>query len=171
MTESLPETQDDGLISPTIDNDEEVLPPTTDEINDMIPVNLTEEEQQNFENLLTFGKKTALDEVFGHSVYLSTLTVEEELQIGLLVKPYLNTDAYYRAYKTAVVAASVKEIDGQPVYQPMSSHEDSNQIMRKKWDKVKTYYPIIVDSMYNCVTRLEEELGGLIEKISKKTSG
>jgi hypothetical protein len=170
VTESLPETLDDGLIAPTIDNDEEI-PPDAPEPDGLIPVELTEEEQQNFENILTFGKKTALDEVFGHSVYLSTLTVEEELQVGLLVKPYLNTDAYYRAYKTAVVAASVKEIDGQPLYQPMSAHEDSNSIMRKKWDKVKTYYPVIVDSMYNCVTKLEEELGGLIEKISRKTSG
>jgi len=170
VTESLPETQDDGLISPTIDDDEEITSPVT-EIDDLTPVHLTEDEQQNFESIITFGKKTAVDEVFGHSVFLSTLTVEEELQIGLLVKPYLNTDAYYRAYKTAVVAASVKEIDGQPVYQPMSAHEDSNQIMRKKWDKIKTFYPIIVDSMYNCVTRLEEELGGLIEKISRKTSG
>jgi hypothetical protein len=170
VTESLPETQDDGLISPTIDNDEEISPPAP-EVSDLIPVDLTEEEQQNFESIITFGKKTALDEVFGHSVYLSTLTVEEELQVGLLVKPYLNTDAYYRAYKTAVVAASVKEIDGQPLYTAMSPHEDTNQIMRKKWEKIKTYYPVVVDSMYNCVTRLEEELGGLIEKISRKTSG
>ena len=170
MTDSLPETQDDGLISPTIENDEEIPPPVP-ESDDLIPVDLTDEERDNFESIITFGKKTALDEVFGHSVYLSTLTVEEELQVGLLVKPYLNTDAYYRAYKTAVVAASVKEIDGQPVYTPLSPHEDANSIMRKKWDKVKTYYPVIVDSMYNCVTKLEEELGGLIEKISRKTSG
>jgi hypothetical protein len=170
MTESLPGSQDDGLISPTITDDEEILP-EAEPVSDMIPVELTPEEQQNFENLITFGKKTSMDTVFGHSVYISTLTVEEELQVGLLVKPYMNTDAYWRAYKTAVVAASVKEIDGQPVYQPMSPQEDSNHIMRQKWDKIKTYYPVIVDSMYNCVTKLEEELGPLIEKISKKTSG
>jgi len=171
MTESLPESQDDGLISPPILTDEEVPPPAPDLDNKFTPVELSPEEQQNFESLISFGKKEKLDEVFGHSIYISTLTVEEELQVGLLVKPYLNTDAYYRAYKTAVVAASVKEIDGQPIYTPMSPREDSNHIMRMKWDKIKTYYPIIVDSMYNCVTKLEEELGPLIEKIAKKTSG
>ncbi len=173
MTEphSLPESEDLGLVPPGIDDDQNVVPTPVDDSLFETVEKLTPEEQLNFESLITFGKKTATNTVFGHSVYLSTLNVEEELQVGLLVKPYLNTDAYTRAYKTAVVAASMKEIDGQPLYSPLSGKEDANYIMRKKWDKIKEYYPIIVDSMYNCVTQLEQELAPLIEKISKKTSG
>lgn len=173
MTEemhSLPEEEDLGLLAPSIKDDEQPVDDDDEDIFDNVD-ELSDEERDNFENLLTFGKKTSVKEVYGHSVYVSTLTVEEELQIGLLVKPYLNTDAYHRAYKTAVVAASVKEIDGQPIYHPLSEKEDSNHIMRKKWDKIKTYYPIIVDQMYNCVTELEQELIPLLSKIAQKTSG
>jgi hypothetical protein len=173
---SLPDPEDLGFTKPgenVVRTDTDPPEPAPEDPLDgqFEPVTLTDDERDNFETLLTFGKKTDTKQVLGHSVLIGTLTVDEELQIGLLVKPYMNTDAYQRAYKTAVVAASVKEIDGQPLYQSLSKDEDSNFVMRKKWEKIKSYYPVAVDMMYTAVLDMEKDLWPMLEKISKKMSG
>lgn len=173
---SLPDAEDLGFSRPgdntiVTDVDPQAFTDTSESHGLGEPVYLDDQERADFETLVTFGRKSLTADVWGHTVLVSTLTVEEELAIGLLVKPYRDSDAYHRAYKTAVVAASVVEIDGQPLYMPLSSHEDNHQIMRKKWEKVRSYYPPVVDQMYRAVTDLEAELFGLLEKLAKKTSG
>lgn len=153
--ESLPGLEDDNLGKP----------PT--KIEEMIPVDLSEEEEAIFEELLTVGKITKQIKIAGHRVHLSTLTVGLELQVGLLTKPFLNSDAYPRAYKTAVVVGSVEELDGQPVYSPLSPHEDLEHIMREKFARWIEYYPLIVDMIYSEVTKLEQELVPLRDKLLK----
>jgi hypothetical protein len=172
--EALPDSEDLGFAEPGKSipaSDTDATFTSDDDRFYSEPVYLDEEERANFETLVTFGKKSKQAQVWGHTILISTLTVEEELGIGLLVKPYMNSDAYTRAYKTAVVAASIHEIDGQPVYMPLSAKEDNNAILRKKWEKIKSYYPAVVDQMYRATTELEQELFSLLDKLAKKTSG
>lgn len=153
--ESLPEIENDGIKGP------ELKPESIE------PVELTKEEEVLFEELLTVGKLTKDVKIAGHKVHLSTLTVDLELQVGLLTKPYLNSDAYPRAFKTAVVAGSVEELDGQPVYSPLSAKEDAEYIMRRKFETWLEYYPVITDLIYSEVTKLEQELVPLRDKLVK----
>lgn len=154
---SLPEPDNEGLAPPPSHQNDQFLPPE----------DLTVEEESLFEDLITIGKIEKKIKFAGHHVYFSTLTVDRELQIGLLTKPYLNSDAYARAYKAAVVAGSVIELDGQPIYQPLSPHEDLETIMRKKFDIISAYYPVVVDLIYSKVMELEQELIPLVEKLGK----
>lgn len=127
---------------------------------------LTEEEQRMFTDALYIGRKEKDTKVCGHRVRLATLTVDEELQIALLIKPWLNTDGYQRAYKAAVVAASVREIDGEPVYQPMG-YEDAEGLVQRKFERVNKFYPFFVDQIYATFGELEQELIPLLEKLGK----
>lgn len=154
---SIPEPGDEGIAPPI----------SAPDLNFEPAQSLTEEEENLFEELLTVGKLEKQFRFAGHHVRLNTLTVDLELQIGLLTKPYLNSDAYTRAYKAAVVAGSVVELDGQPLYQPMSPHEGAEEIMRKKFNIMSEYYPIVVDMIYSKVMELEQQLIPLLEKLGK----
>lgn len=161
---SLPENEGNGFSSPRTQKENSSVPFSE-------PLELSRDEETAFEELLNIGKKTTTDTVFGHQVYLSTLTVEEELLVALLIKPYIGSDGYQRAYKAAVVAASVKEIDGQPVYQALSRDEDDSFVINKKFQKVTSYYPVVVDQMYQKVIELESGLRSLLEEKLGKTFG
>lgn len=161
---------DDAFAGKTILDppDEGIVPPS--KVPELVfdpPEDLTKDEENLFEELITVGKLTEIFSFAGHRVHLSTLTVGLELQIGLLTKPFLNSDAYPRAYKAAVVAGSVMELDGQPVYQPIGPHEDPEFIMRKKFEIWNGYYPITVDLIYSKVMELEQKLIPLVEKLKK----
>jgi len=147
--------------------DEGIDPPKVSELKFDPPEELSPEEEDLFEELLTVGKLEKTVKFAGHRIHLSTLTVDLELQIGLLTKPYLNSDAYPRAFKAAVVAGSVRELDGQPLYQALSPHEDSEFIMRKRFEVVIEYYPIFIDMVYSKVKELEQQLIPLVEKLGK----
>ena len=156
--ETVPEVGNEGMASP---NQVKNLGLET-------PIELTPEDELLFEELIMIGRRQKQVRVAGHHILLSTMNTDVELQIGLLTKEFMGSDAYARAYKAAVVAASVTEIDGRPVYQPLSpGEEDTTIIVRKKFERVREYYPIIVDMIYNHVMELEQELFPLVEKLKK----
>ncbi len=77
---------------------------------------LSEKDEVEFIEALCLGRRTDTFDVLGHQVEMSTLTIDEELQLALVVKPWEQTQGGTRAYKTAVVAAAVQSIDGKPIY-------------------------------------------------------
>lgn len=97
-------------------------------------------------NLLGFLNLGQLQEDFtvrGHTIVLRTLTMDEELEVGLLVKRYSETIDEGRALATALVAASIVSIDGKPlVLAPLGPNES---IVKKRFDYVRTtmYWPVI----------------------------
>lgn len=156
--ESVPEIGDEGMAPPS-----QIKNMGLDE-----PLELNAQDEFLFEELLLIGRREKQISVAGHRILLSTMNTDVELQIGLLTKEFMGSDAYARAYKASVVAASIKEIDGRPLYQPLSpGEEDTTTVVRKKFEKVREYYPIIVDMIYNRVMELEQELFPLVEKLKK----
>jgi hypothetical protein len=154
---TLPEVEDPTLLSPGSSSSMDLTP----------PVDLTSEENFQFENLLTIGKLEKLVKIAGHSFHIRTINGDEEVQAGLIIKPFVGSDGYPRAYKIAILAACVEEIDGRPVYSPLGPQEDRLMMMRKKFDIWKEYYPVIQDLVYREITKLEEELNPLVEKLGK----
>lgn len=132
-------------------------------------VELTDEDEEAFSNLLFVGKKEKMVHLAGHTILIQTLTTDVELQLGLLTKEFQGSDGYARAYKAAVVAASIKEIDGRPLYQPMSPDEsdDIAYVVRKKFEKTQKYYPVLLEMIYTQITEMEKELFPLVEKLKK----
>lgn len=93
-------------------------------------------------SLINAGRLTKEVLIGGNSVRLRTLTMDEELECGLLIKPYTDTPEEGRAYICAVVASAVESVNGESLVVVMSADESKQRkqfnYVRKNW-----YYPII----------------------------
>jgi hypothetical protein len=131
---------------------------------------LTEEESQDFSNLLTVGRVSKMIDILGHKVLIRTLSVAEDMAVGLLIKPYVGSNSFERAYKTAVVAAAVREIDSHPVVASLAASYDDMELIQAKFDKIKMYFPIVIDEIYKRFLKLEETLIPLAGRLGKTLS-
>lgn len=129
---------------------------------------LTEAEEDEVVDLVYAGRKETHFELFGRMIHLRTLTIEEELKVAEVTKPWLQTDGYPRAYRTAVVAAAIRTIDGKLLFNPLSE-SDFDQIVRKKFEKLLNYYPLGVDQIYARYYEMERELLVFVEKLGKSS--
>lgn len=141
----------------------------TEEVEQEDPVvELTDEERSLFRSLMTVGKRTKTLSVLDHSVFIETLNIDDELQVGLACREYEGTKAFARAYQLAVCAASIKEVDGIPLYQSLSDDVEPSEVFAKKIDKLKKYYPVVLYKIYRGVLELEQEFAELIDKLGKQ---
>jgi len=131
-------------------------------------VELTPGEEQKAIELIHVGRLERYVEVFGRTIQLRTLTIEEELKLSEITKHYLNTDGYARAYRTALVAAALRTIDGKLLFDPMSDVE-FEQIIAKKFEILIGYYPLAVDQIYLKYRDMELELIEIANKLGKSS--
>lgn len=129
---------------------------------------LTPEEEDETVDLINAGKKDVVFDLFNRRIHLRTLTIEEELKVSEITKQYLQTDGYPRAYRTAIVAAAIRTIDGELLFNPISE-ADFDQMIAKKFQKLLDYYPLAVDQIYARYRDLELELLALVEKLGKSS--
>lgn len=129
---------------------------------------LTEEEETEVVDLINAGRKERFPVIFGRKIHLRTLTIEEELKVSEITKQYLGSDGYPRAYRTAVVAAAIRTIDGQLLFNPISESE-FDQIIVEKFKKLLDYYPLAVDQIYAQYREMELELLALVENLGKSS--
>jgi hypothetical protein len=129
---------------------------------------LTPEESEMFKILVHVGRLTDTIKVFGHDIVISTISVDEDLQVGLLLKEYDGTAAFQRAYRTLVAAAAVRSIDGQPLITPLALSElDSSTKVKPKFEKMKEYFPPVIDEIYNGIMNLEKKIAPVLMKLGK----
>lgn len=148
--------------------DSVILPPqeNPDEDPDPDTVLLTKEESEEFLSALEIGRKVQTTLVCGRRVMMKTINTDDELIIGLLIKKWVGTDSYNRAYKTALMAACTVEIDGEPLTpRAISDEEDEEVIMTKKFEKCRRYYPFFVDAVYEEIIAMEQSMKPLLEKL------
>lgn len=129
---------------------------------------LTEEEEDEAVDLINAGRKEVHFVLFGRKIHLRTLTIDEELKVSEITKPFLQSDGYPRAYRTAVVAAAIRTIDGELLFNPISESE-FDRIIFKKFEKLLDYYPLAVDQIYARYRDLELELLSLVTKLGKSS--
>lgn len=129
---------------------------------------LEKEERDYFKNALVIGREEKTDYVFGHKIKVQTTSVAEELQASLLSDKYQQSSGYARAFRTAMVAAYIREIDDKPLYTPISS-EDADHIVQRKFDILQTYFPLFVDQVYEQMVKgVESDLAAKVkEKLGK----
>lgn len=165
---------DDGLLAPepVRPDEDELLEQRRAEIQaaadqaSIDPPALTSEEEAEVVDLLSAGRKERWPIVFGRRIHLRTLTMGEELKLAEITKPYIGTDAYARAYRAAVVAAAIRTIDGELLFNPISSSDFDNLIF-KKFEKMMDWYPLAVDQIFRVYREMELELLALVEKLGK----
>lgn len=132
------------------------------------PPELTDTEETEVVDLIHAGRKESWPVVFGRKIHLRTLTIEEELKVSEITKPYIGTDAYARSYRTAVVAAAIRTIDGELLFNPLSESEFEN-LIAEKFKKLLDWYPLGVDQVYARYRDMELELLALVEKLGKSS--
>lgn len=132
------------------------------------PPVLTNAEETEIVDLIYAGRKESWPVIFGRTLHLRTLTIEEELALAEITKPYIGTDAYARAYRTAVVAAAIRTIDGELLFNPLSESE-FDHIIEHKFKKLLDWYPLGVDQVFARYREMELELLAFVEKLGKSS--
>ncbi len=140
------------------------------EIVEEVEESFTDEESYDFRNYMTIGRISETVDILGHKVVLRTLSVEEDLAVGLLIKPFLGSNSYERAYRTAILAAAIRRIDNDMMPEPISEDDELMEIMRVRFDKVKKFYPIFLDEVYKRFTEMEKQLMPVVSRLGKISS-
>jgi len=135
------------------------LPQTDEETLTTFP----EEWKNEFEGLLYLGYlQKEVTSIPFHRFVIRTLTVNDKLEISLLVKPYLETIGYNRAYKSAIVAAGLVSVDGKELV-PTSKNTN---VLRQKYDYVTdNWYDVVIDFLYRELDQLEEQVIRVLQEL------
>jgi hypothetical protein len=128
---------------------------------------LTPEERADFTKLMTVGRRTKKVVVMDHPLTIQTLKTADEMRIGLYTKDYLETQGFSRAYQVGVCAAGIVEIDGGPVYVPLSEETSEDVVFAKTVEILGKYYPIVISQIYDAIIALEREFADLVIKLGK----
>lgn len=117
--------------------------------------------------LLFNGRLTDRVEYGGHTFGLRTLSIGEELRVTEIIKPYINNDlAQGRAYATAVVAASLTDVDGEPFGGiPLGPADDR---LPRRYDEVSDWNWVFIDQIYQKYLELEQRQAEAVEEVDKK---
>lgn len=123
-----------------------------------------EEWKDEFEGLLFLGHlQREITSIPMHKFVIRTLTVNDQLEVSLVAKPYLETIGYGRAYKSAIVAASLVEIDGRPFISP----KKNNNMVQQKFDYLtNNWHDIVVDTLYNEQQALENKVVIVLQELN-----
>lgn len=166
-----PRTKAEGVESP-----EEELPdrvrvgddePEEDDKPDAGNTELTEEERESFRNLMTVGRRTKTVTIFDHKVVLASLNVDDEVVIGQATKDFVGSQTFPRVWQSATVAAAIRSVDGEAWGQSLFSDAEPETRFMDKWEKVRRFYPLIVQYLYNEVIQMESEFAELARKLGK----
>ena len=117
--------------------------------------------------LLQLGSLTDTVDVGGHEIRIRTLKIGEELNAALLANKYKETVEEARALATALVAAAVVTVDGEPLLgQPLGPRDNSLEqrfdyiLNNWYWDtisKVWVGYNALLDRLVEATDDLKKE--------------
>lgn len=113
-----------------------------------------ERHADEFVGLLYLGRIDKRFRLFGHSFVVRTLTTEQLAEISQLVKEYDGTAAANAVYQSAVVAASVQAVDGQPLPGSLTFNELDDLQVRFTY-VMRNWMPPVREAIYRECTRLE----------------
>lgn len=108
--------------------------------------------RDDFRGLAFLGYLTDVVTIPQHEFVLKTLSVGEKIQVSQIVRPHEGTLGYGKAFKTAIVAASLVSIDGEAI---MVAEKKVSVILQKYRYVVNTFYEPIVDLLYLRCVQLE----------------
>jgi len=130
---------------------------------------LTEEEEQYFAQVLHIGRNHKTVQFAGHEIELQTLSIDEELQVGIIAGKHSNSISQAKAYRAAKAAAGIRSIDNEPLYIPLGL-DDKEGVVHHKFEQLKKYYAPFVDWVYDQLELMELETYKLLEKLKKANS-
>lgn len=115
-----------------------------------------EQWRQDFTGLLHLGSLRGWFDWCGHRIWMRTLSTDEELIVGYLIKEFEGGMAGAKAYATSTVALSVESVDGKPMPVPLG--EDPARPYAWALQRLQTarqWYPPTIDAMFDAYLALE----------------
>lgn len=150
----------DDMTVPTLDDEPE-------EESDKVPVTvLSDDERLDFSSLLTVGRRSKKLMIADHEVTIETLTVADEMRIGLYTKPHMGSQGFSHAYRVGVLASGIREVNGQPLFRTLKELS-RDEHFDKAVSVVEQYYPIVVDRLFTEIMNLDREFAELAIKAGK----
>lgn len=128
---------------------------------------LSPEEELMFASLLTCGRRTRSVKILDHTVVVQTLNGDDDLRIGLYVKPFVGSLGEQRAYQIAVAAAGIRSYDGKNFVTTLYAEADQDALFQEKVDKVSKMYPHVIVRIYRAVMDAEKEFVELVTRLGK----
>lgn len=131
------------------------------------PPDFDERWREPFSGLLYLGSLSTSVTIWGHDFLLATPSQTERMQIGPLIKDYIDTVSGPLAYSTAFVAASLVEIDGRPLPRPVTNDPKENALAgRFRWVQHNMHKPV-VDELYSRALELDMTVQHVLEAMGK----
>lgn len=134
-----------------------------------------ERHKQDFEGLAFLGALEARFSYIGHKFHIRTLTVDEILAVGQIMKDYVGTLGELRAHATAMVALSVVSVDGIGLPIPFEESGSDYAWAQQRFDYVKAkWFPFTVDYVYERFLLLETRVNTVLNEMAeqiKKSEG
>lgn len=145
---------DDPILNP-ID-----LDPEGDKVEEPKEYKFPEKHKEALDGMMYLGRLEDEFEFAGHKIVIRSLTTDEILGIGLLLKKYENTAVYNKAYATAVVSTCLVSVDGR--YLPVPLGEDTGDgygHLRLRFNYIKNrWHSYSIDYIFNKFLVLEDEV-------------
>lgn len=124
--------------------------------------------REPFTGLLFLGALSDSFDWAGHHFKIRTLHSEELSECSLATKRYQGTEGEHKAFQTAVMAASLLDIDGRGVPVPIPIDTNDSMFDVRFAYMMKNWFPAVADEVYRRYIDLEitarqvmEALGGL----------
>lgn len=133
--------------------------------NEALP-EFDEKSRDDFIGLMYLGALTHAFPFAGHSFVIRTLTTDEILAVGQVVKDYEGSVSQMKAYATAVVAAAVVTVDKKPLPTPIRDLP-GDTALRDRFDVVKKWYPYVIDVVYSEFLALEDRMNRVFAEMGK----
>lgn len=169
---ALPSSMDgDGPIRVDPDDEEVATPETVEdaakEAEKDIITELTPEERRDFQHLMTLGRLTKTFTLFEHTIVIETLNTDDEIRVFRSCKDEEGTNAYNALYRSAVNAAAIRSVDGVSWMDTLTEDPEPGVVFEQKLVKIRKYYPLINQYIYNEVIQLTGRFAELARKLGK----
>lgn len=122
--------------------------------------------QEAFEGLLYLGALTRTFEWAGHRFTIRSLTVDEMLSVGQVTQPYANSMGEPRAYSTAMVAACLVTVDGEPLKLPLGPSRGA-AALQARFEQVGQWFPHTIDYIFERYLELESKVEEVVKQMGE----
>lgn len=123
--------------------------------------------REPFTGLLYLGQLTEEFEVWGHRFQIQTPSHLEKINIGLVHKPYAETMSSELVFATAMVAAYLRQVDGQLLPQPVVNDPKETALAERfRWVSENLRQPVIT-KIYNRCLALEDQVEQVLDAMGE----
>jgi hypothetical protein len=119
----------------------------------------------DFGTVLEIGRLEETFEWGGHSFTIRTLSIGVVMELGLMTKQYQGTTSDLRAFTTAIVAAALTHVNGEPLVVPIESNVRYADVRARFRYLQENWYPPIIDVLYDRYMRLEGRANEVVNRL------